>query len=373
MKTARPICIVLAGLACMPVLPAPAFLEEYEIDFGQISEAGQEIIDRFAPRSFQDQYRFYTPEEVAATFTSMQTTLTGGSLEALAAARPDARHLLESLRANPNTQDYADWLEARMDYFDMAVEVEQAIPVPPASPTPPAPRPQPPRPPPPRMPQPVLIPHPAEPEKPAPSPPVLIPHPAEPPPPAAPPPAPKPAAPSPAVDQARNRYVENRQVWVRKLGNRPPPARAAALLPELKRIFREEGVPPEFVWQAEAESTFNPAARSPAGAVGLYQFMPATARQFGLQLSPRDERLDARKNARAAAQYLKLLHRRFGNWPLAFAAYNCGQGRVAAALRASGGATFDDIHDRLPAETRMYVPKIAALVQLRENADMERL
>jgi membrane-bound lytic murein transglycosylase D len=385
MNTARLIRIVLAGLAGMPAGSALAFLEEYEVDFGQISEAGQEIIDRFAPQSFKDQYRFYTPEEVAATFTSMQTSLTGGSLEALAAARPDARQLLVSLRANPNTQDYADWLEARMDYFDMAAEVERAIPAPPPSP---APRPAPQLPPHPSMPQPVLVPHPAEPEKPALPPhptapqPVLIPHPATPPPPLIPhpaepkpppAPAPKPADPRPAVTQARNRYVENRQVWVRKLGNRPPPARAAALLPDLKRIFREEGVPPEFVWQAEAESTFNPAARSPAGAVGLYQFMPATAQQFGLRLSPQDERLDALKNARAAAKYLKLLHGRFGNWPLAFAAYNCGQGRVAGALRASGGATFDDIHDRLPAETRMYVPKIAALVQLRENADMDRL
>jgi hypothetical protein len=134
-----------------------------------------------------------------------------------------------------------------------------------------------------------------------------------------------------------------------------------------ERIFRAEGVPPEFVWQAEAESTFNPAARSPVGAVGLFQFMPATAQQFGLRLSPQDERLDAIKNARAAAKYLRMLHARFGNWPLAFAAYNCGEGRVSKTLRSTGGKTFDDIHDKLPAETRMYVPKSAALVQLRES------
>ena len=101
--------------------------------------------------------------------------------------------------------------------------------------------------------------------------------------------------------------------------------------------------------------------------------MPATAQEFGLRLSPADERLDALKNARAAAKYLKQLHARFGDWSLALAAYNCGQGRVSKSLRASGGRTFDDIHDQLPAETRMYVPKIAALLQLRENADLDRL
>ena len=89
--------------------------------------------------------------------------------------------------------------------------------------------------------------------------------------------------------------------------------------------------------------------------------------------SPRCRHPPWRPNARAAAKYLKLLHGRFGNWPLAFAAYNCGQGRVASVLRKTGGRTFDDIHDKLPAETRMYVPKIAALVRLRENADLDAL
>ncbi|NLB65576.1 MAG: lytic transglycosylase domain-containing protein, partial [Lentisphaerae bacterium] len=175
------------------------------------------------------------------------------------------------------------------------------------------------------------------------------------------------------LEQARNRYVESRDVWVRKLSNRPPPERAAALLPSLKQIFREEGIPPQLVWQAEAESTFNPAARSPAGAVGLFQFMPATAKEYGLSLTPADDRLDAQKSARAAARYLKYLHNRFGSWPLALAAYNCGQGRVAKTLRETNGKTLDDIHDRLPAETRMYVPKIAALIQLRENANLDHL
>lgn len=353
MKTARAIWFALA-FAAAPAGRAPGFLEGLEFDPSQISQAGQEVIDRLAPDAFKNEYRFATPQEIVAWLSPVQQTLAGDSVEALAAIEPQARQALQFLRAYPQTQSYADWLEARMDFLEMAGEVARALPAP-SRPAPPKPAPTP-APPAPSKP---LPPHPAPPPKP------LPPHPI--------PPASAPPAPPPAVEKARNRYVENKQVWLRKLGNRPAPARAAALLPDLKKIFRAEGVPPELVWQAEAESSFNPAARSPVGAAGLYQFMPATAQEFGLRLSPADERLDALKNARAAARYLKQLHARFGDWSLALAAYNCGQGRVSKSLRASGGRTFDDIHDQLPAETRMYVPKIAALLQLRENADLDRL
>lgn len=366
MKIVRPIWTACTLLTLAPAGPAPAFLQDWEFDPHQISQAGQEIVNRFAPASFKERYEFATPEDIAAFFSPLQAALNGDNVAALAALQPRARQALDVLRANSNTQGYADWLETRMDFFEMAAEVERAIPTPPS---PPATKPAA-LPPHPTEPQKPLPPHPASPLPPhpttlAPRPP-LVPQPVEPPPALAP-------APPPSFDKARNRYVENKEVWLRKLAGRPAPARAAALVPDLKRIFSAAGVPPEFVWQAEAESTFNPAARSPVGALGLYQFMPATAQQFGLRLAPEDERLDPLKNARAAAQYLKLLHGRFGNWPLTFAAYNCGQGRVSNLLRATGGRTFDDIHDRLPAETRMYVPKIAALVQLRENANLEKL
>ena len=375
MKTSRFIWMAGALLAAAPVGAVPAFLEDWELDPERMAGTSQVLFDRLAPDALKERYEVVTAAELSALFSTMQAVLTGENIEDLAAYQPQARQNLARLRANPDTQGYADWLQARMDYFDMAAEVEKAIPAPARPQLPPHPA-QPQLPPHQTTPQPKppLIPHPAQPQLPphptTPQPqPKLIPHPEEPPPAAA---APKPA-PAPAVDNARNRYVESKQVWLRKLANRPAPARAAALLPDLKRAFRAEGVPPEFVWQAEAESTFNPAARSPAGAVGLYQFMPATAQQFGLSLSPVDERLDAAKNARAAAKYLKALHARFGDWPLAFAAYNCGEGRVSKILRAQNGKTFDDIHDKLPAETRMYVPKIAALVRLRENADLEAL
>ena len=378
MKPLRSSLIAAVALVLALGVSAPAFLQDWELDYERMADTGQAVFDRVAPASVKENYEVLSAQEMAGLFTTLQAALSGESLDSLAANAPQVRQTLARLRADPKTQDYADWLEARMDYVDMAAEVQRAIPArPPAlppHPTTPQPTliphpttPQPPLIPHPKEPQPPLIPHPKEPQPP------LIPHPKEPAPAAKPAPAPPPAPAATDVAQARNRYVESKQVWLRKLANRPAPARSAALLPDLKRAFQAEGVPAALVWQAEAESTFNPAARSPAGAVGLYQFMPATAQQFGLSLTPQDERLDAVKNARAAARYLKLLHGRFGNWPLAFAAYNCGQGRVASVLSKTGGRTFDDIHDKLPAETRMYVPKIAALVQLRENADIERL
>ena len=378
MKPVRSSLIAAVALVWALGVSAPAFLQDWELDYERMADTGQAVFDRVAPAAVKENYEVLTAQEMAGLFTTLQAALSGESLDSLAANAPQVRQTLARLRADPQTQDYADWLEARMDYVDMAAEVERAIPAPkpalPPHPTAPQPpliphpkEPQPPLIPHPKEPQPTLIPHPKEPQPP------LVPHPKEPAPAAQPAPAPKPAPVATDVAQARNRYVESKQVWLRKLANRPAPARSAALLPDVKRAFRAEGVPAELVWQAEAESTFNPAARSPAGAVGLYQFMPATAQQYGLSLAPRDERLDALKNARAAAKYLKRLHGRFGNWPLAFAAYNCGEARVAKLLSTSGGKTFDDIHDRLPAETRMYVPKIAALVQIRERADLERL
>ncbi len=354
MKPLRSSLIAAVALVLAPGVSAPAFLQNWELDYERMADTGQAVFDRVAPAVVKENYEVLTGQEMAGLFTTLQAALSGESLDSLAANAPQVRQTLARLRADPATQNYADWLEARMDYVDMAAEVERAIPAP-----------KPALPPHPTAPQPTLIPHPTAPQPP------LIPHPKEPA--ARPAPAPRPAPAATDVAQARNRYVENKQVWLRKLANRPAPARAAALLPDLKRAFQAEGVPAALVWQAEAESTFNPSARSPAGAVGLYQFMPATAQQFGLSLKPQDERLDAIKNARAAAKYLKLLHRRFGDWPLALAAYNCGQGRVSGVLNKTGGRTFDDIHDKLPAETRMYVPKIAALVQLREHADIERL
>jgi membrane-bound lytic murein transglycosylase D len=161
--------------------------------------------------------------------------------------------------------------------------------------------------------------------------------------------------------------------WVERMKDRPPPARAKDLLPTLKAAFAAEGVPEALVWIAETESTFNPRARNPLGARGLFQIMPETALSLGLSVGVRDQRLHPTASARAAARYLKHLHGRFGDWPLAIAAYNGGETRVARTLKARRTTTFAGIAAHLPAETRLFVPKVLATVQVRTGLSPSEL
>jgi len=164
--------------------------------------------------------------------------------------------------------------------------------------------------------------------------------------------------------------TRGRAYWSKKIARRDPPRRAADVVPRLEAVFRDSGLPPQLVWLAEVESSMDPAAKSPAGAVGLFQLMPATARRFGLRTGLVDDRRNPEKSALAAAQYLKILHKRFKSWPLALAAYNSGEGRVGALLKRRNAGSFDAIADDLSVETRMYVPKVIALVKLREKVDV---
>jgi membrane-bound lytic murein transglycosylase D len=158
------------------------------------------------------------------------------------------------------------------------------------------------------------------------------------------------------------------QMWRARMAQRPRPKSADELVPRLKSVFVRNGVPPEWVWIAEVESGMNPDARSPAGALGLFQLMPDTAKHLGLRTWPRDERRNPERNADAAARYLKRLRERFGDWALTLAAYNAGEGRVAQLLKERKAKTFDAIASRLPAETRMYVPRVLATVAQREGS-----
>lgn len=139
------------------------------------------------------------------------------------------------------------------------------------------------------------------------------------------------------------------------------------LVPRLRKAFEAEGVPEKWIWVAEVESTFNPRARSLAGAAGLYQLMPATARRFGLRTFPFDDRLVPEKNARAAARYLKTLYQQFESWPLALAAYNAGEGRIVREMKKRGARTYGEIVRHLPLETQVYVPRVMATAALRED------
>ncbi len=165
-----------------------------------------------------------------------------------------------------------------------------------------------------------------------------------------------------------------RKAWIDVIEQRPMPSLAFQQVAQLKKIFIAERVPPELVWIAEVESSFDAKARSPAGAAGLFQLMPVTARSLDLSVGLlRDERLHPEKNARAAAHYLRQLHNRFRDWRLTLAAYNAGEGRVAELLRKQKARTFDEIAHRLPAETQMYVPKVEATIRKREGRSLADL
>ncbi|HZD03437.1 MAG TPA: lytic transglycosylase domain-containing protein [Longimicrobiales bacterium] len=140
--------------------------------------------------------------------------------------------------------------------------------------------------------------------------------------------------------------------------------------------LRERGMPEELLYLAMIESGFTPGATSPVAAVGMWQFMGPTARQYGLRVDAWvDERRDPVSATDAALDYLEWLHRRYGSWYLAAAAYNAGPGRVDQALRRyAGGRKGDEdlyweIIDHLPRETRAYVPKMLAATMLARRAD----
>jgi membrane-bound lytic murein transglycosylase D len=135
-------------------------------------------------------------------------------------------------------------------------------------------------------------------------------------------------------------------------------------------ILREEGVPQDLIYLAQAESGFHPLAVSRAGARGIWQFMGSRARGYGLQRSLWvDDRQDPEKSTRAAAHHLKDLYGQFGDWYLAMAAYNSGPGTVQAAVRRTGYADFWELYRRnvLPKETRNYVPIILAVTIMTKN------
>ncbi|HVM48079.1 MAG TPA: lytic transglycosylase domain-containing protein [Candidatus Acidoferrum sp.] len=164
-----------------------------------------------------------------------------------------------------------------------------------------------------------------------------------------------------------------RTAWQTELRLRPVPNGAVAWVERLKPTFAARKVPPALAWLAEVESSFDPAARSPAGAAGLFQLMPRTAQSMGLSLHPRDERLDPDKNAAAAAGYLRQLHGQFKDWRLALAAYNAGEGNLRMLMDRYKTRAYDQVATRLPAETQMYVPKFEAVLQKREGLKLNEL
>ena len=241
-----------------------------------------------------------------------QDYLQGDYVLDVAQLKTAANAILPLLDAHEETQPYAAWLRARLDYFDVAEALLAATPAPPPGTNAPVPVPNPP-------------------------------------------------------------FAAEQAVWVKTISPEPWPKAAAEYVPRLKPIFAAQHVPPQLVWLAEVESGFDAGARSPAGAVGMFQLMPATAKALGLSRWPLDERKQPDAAARAAADYLRQLHTRFGDWRLAVAAYNCGDGTVQRLLQRYDTNSYERIATHLPAETQMYVPKVEAVIQHREGVALEQL
>lgn len=252
-------------------------------------------------------------EKVKQFLKELQKELGGEYVLDLAQLRETARTMVPVLDAYHETTPYAVWLKAHLDYFDVAEQFRQTIKPPQVKP--------------------------GQPPKPAPN-------------------------PTPQLE---------REVWIKELGDRPWPKAAQPYVSRLKPIFTAEKVPPELVWIAEVESSFDPRACSPAGAVGLFQLRPATAKRYGLRTGFFDQRRKPEESARAAAKYLRFLKGEFKDWRLALAAYNAGEGTVRTLLKRHKATTFDGIAARLPAETQMFVPRVEAVVLRREGIKLQNL
>ncbi len=161
-------------------------------------------------------------------------------------------------------------------------------------------------------------------------------------------------------DTERGRAIA--RVWAKKVGRYTP-----ALQAELTRF----GLPTDLVWLSLIESGHNPLALSPAGAAGLWQFIPSSGRMYGLTVDRWvDERLDPRLATRAAARFLSDLHERFGTWELAMAAYNMGHAGLLRSVRKFNTNDFwrlAEYEAGIPWETALYVPKIFAIALVMNN------
>ena len=170
------------------------------------------------------------------------------------------------------------------------------------------------------------------------------------------------------VQMDYNKYVK-RQIdffgikWQSKL--KQMITRSAYFFPVYEEILSSYEMPLELKYLSIIESGLNPFAGSHVGAIGPWQFMPATARIFDLTINKSiDERRSVLKSTHAACTYLKQMYKQYGDWLVALAAYNCGPGNVRKAMRNSGNKDFWGIYDYLPRETQNYVPKYIAMTYL---------
>lgn len=162
-------------------------------------------------------------------------------------------------------------------------------------------------------------------------------------------------------ESAVNYFVKDNLYYGRK-GFKKTLARTQIYFPVIEEYLRFYRLPDDLKHMVVVESQANPHAKSPVGAIGLWQLMPQTARRFGLIVNSRqDDRKDPRKATEAALRYLHYLYNFFGKeWDLAIAAYNCGEGRVKQAISKANSTQFEKVKYYLPKQTKKYIPAIIA-------------
>lgn len=169
------------------------------------------------------------------------------------------------------------------------------------------------------------------------------------------------------LDKVLKRYLRSYTIT----GRREAEAmlgRSIHFLPLFEYYLKKHQLPDALKYLPILESKLKPSARSKAGAVGLWQFMPSTARRYGLRITKYvDERMDPHKSTEAAIKLLAKLYKKFGDWSLAVAAYNCGPGKVQRAIKMTGCEKFSDIAHLLPKQTRKYVPGLIAAAYIVNN------
>ncbi|MCD8538831.1 MAG: lytic transglycosylase domain-containing protein [Leadbetterella sp.] len=166
-------------------------------------------------------------------------------------------------------------------------------------------------------------------------------------------------------------YNESVEFWLHYFTQRRPNftktmmEEKSVYFPVFERILREHGMPEELKYLSILESALNPKIVSRAKAVGLWQFMSFTGKEYGLTINEYvDERMHPEKSTDAACRYLKFLNRMFNDWDLALASYNTGQGRISRAMKRTGLTNYWDLHPHIPKDTRHYVPQFIALAYL---------
>lgn len=301
--------ILISIFVFIALLTAQAQTDEMSID--EAIQLGQQFIDENVDPEVVKVLDNLELGGASDFFSDLETKLNREYVIDLAGLRKTAASILPLLEAHEETQPYAAWLRAQMDYLDAAERLKKLMPPPSANKKP--------------------------------------------------------------VVAQKPTLVMEKKVWVMILKERPVPKEAQPYISKLKPVFAAEGMPEELVWLAELESGFNPKAKSPAGAVGLYQLMPKTARSLGLSTFLPDERYNPDKATPAMARYLKRLYSQFKDWKLALAAYNAGEGRVDSLMKKYKAGSFDTLWPRLPAETQMYIPRFDAILQKREGIALAEL